>query len=117
MTQNTLSKIKKITTKIQDLETERKKLQETLSQNLLDLLIKNNALIYDFETLTGGILTVLKTLSKKDKDSDNTENKKQQEMQQEIWKKEGILYLAQKRKTPKPKTDKSDTTEKLEVES
>ena len=116
MTQNTLSKIKKITTQIQDLETERKKLQETLSQNLLDLLIKNNALSYDFETLAGGILTVLKTLSKKDKDknSDNPENKKQQEMQQEIWKKEGSLYLNQKRKMPKSQADKE---KKLETDT
>jgi hypothetical protein len=112
MTQNTLSKIKRITTQIQDLETERKKLQENLSQNLLDLLIKNNALSYDFETLAGGILTVLNTLSKKDKD--NPEGLKKQEMQQEIWKKEGRLYLAQKRKIQKPKVDKE---KKLETDT
>ena len=96
MKQSTLSKIKEITTKIQDLEGELKKFKETLSQDLLSLLTKNNAFSYDFETLTGGILSVLKTLSKS-----NDENQKQLE----LWKKEGASSLNQKRKPPKPKSD------------
>ena len=89
MAQGTITKIDKITGKIQALETERKRLQNSLSQNILNLLTQNNALSYDFETLTGGLLQIFVTLSKNDDVS---------KIQQELWKKEGASYpMKQKR--------------------
>ncbi len=89
MAQGTITKIDKITNKIKALEVERKRLQNSLSQNILDLLTQNNALSYDFETLTGGLLQTLNTLSKNDDVS---------KIQQDLWKKEGASYPMKQKK-------------------
>ncbi len=79
MTATVLSKrakrIEDINKNIERLAQERDQIQNTMTQELVAILIKKNALTHDFETLKGGILNVVDVLNRTDKEAHDQKNK------------------------------------------
>lgn len=89
-----LKKIESIDQQIAKLEAERAEIKAALPQLLLEVLVKKNALQHDFETLVGGIIHTLNTLTQKDDVAQKTH---------QLWKKEGVKFLSPSVKTMKAK--------------
>ena len=89
-----LKKIESIDQQIAKLEEERAHIKAALPQLLLDVLVNKNALHHDFETLVGGMIHTLNTLTQKDESAHTT---------QQCWKKEGARFLSSSLKTTKAK--------------
>ena len=89
-----LKKIELIDQHIAKLEAERAEIKAALPQLLLDVLIKKNALQHDFETLVGGLIHTLHTLTQNDEGAQKMHH---------LWKKEGLKFLSPSAKTMKAK--------------
>jgi hypothetical protein len=98
MATKTLLRIETITTQIEKLNQERAHLTETLNGEITNLLKQKNALSFDFETLVGGLLSIIDVLKKED---ETTLNQKQ------TWKKDGKNYLGSNKKNKAPITSKA----------
>jgi hypothetical protein len=63
-------RIDQIRKNIERLNLERDKIKTDMTKELIDILVKKNALRYDFEMLKGGLLHVLDILSRSDKEAE-----------------------------------------------
>lgn len=86
----THNQIDDINITIEKLLQERKKLTEDLTKDLVTWLMKKNALAHDYDTLIGGIISVLTVIESNDGSSI---------AQRESWKKEGSK-IAKEKKSP-----------------
>jgi hypothetical protein len=93
----TLKKIEHIESQIAKLKEEHALLKESLMGEIIKLLHQKHALSHDFETLVGGIISVIDTLKKENKNNDD-ENNNNIENQKQIWKKIGGQYFTQSKK-------------------
>jgi hypothetical protein len=67
-------RIDQINKNIERLNAERDKIKTDMTKELIDILVKKNALRYDFEMLKGGLLHVLDILSRSDKEAEEHKN-------------------------------------------
>ena len=74
------NRIAVINTTIETLLNERKEITESLTKELVNWLMKKNALLHDYDTLIGGISSVLKIIEKNDDEAI---------AQKELWKRDG----------------------------
>jgi hypothetical protein len=86
----THNRIEDINQSIEKLLQERNQLTEDLTKDLVTWLMKKNALAHDYDTLIGGIISVLTVIETNDGASI---------AQKEIWKKEGSK-IAKEKKSP-----------------
>ena len=86
----THNRIEDINQSIEKLLQERNQLTENLTKDLVTWLMKKNALAHDYDTLIGGILSVLTLIESNDNASI---------AQKETWKKEGAK-IAKEKRTP-----------------
>ncbi len=75
------SRIDDINDSIEKLVQERQKITEELSKDLVNWLMKKDALKHDYDTLIGGISYILGALESNNEDS---------KLQHEVWKREGL---------------------------
>ncbi len=85
-----LKKIESLASQIEKMSQEHNLLKESLSLEITKLLNQKNAMRHDFETLVGGIIFVIETLKKDDKDSTH---------QKQNWKKFGSGYFGPRKKS------------------
>ena len=86
------SRIDDINDSIEKLIQERQKITEELSKDLVNWLIKKDALRHDYDTIIGGISSILGILESNNEDS---------KLQHEIWKREGLKIKKEKVVTKK----------------
>jgi len=113
MAQKILLRIAEISNQIEKLSNEQSllkaRLKESLSHDIMKLLNQKNALNYDFETLVGGILSVIDTLKKEDSDAIQHKNN---------WKKMGSNYLrSDKKKKIKKDAQKNKVVDEIRDEN
>ena len=89
---NAHSRIDDINDSIEKLVQERKKITEELSKDLVNWFMKKDALKHDYDTLIGGISSILAVLESNNEDS---------KLQHEIWKREGLKIKKEKVVTKK----------------
>lgn len=77
---NEQGRIEAINQEIETLLHERQKITEALTQNFVNWLMKKNALAHDYETLVGGIASILSVIERNDAEAT---------VQKEIWKQAG----------------------------
>lgn len=94
MNNKIISRIDMLNTQIEKLKIKKQQLTNDLSNEVIVLLKQRNALSYDFETLIGGLLSVLDTLKNNDDASIN---------QKQIWKKNGGSHFRSTKRTKKSK--------------
>ena len=75
------SRIDDINDSIEKLIQERQKITEGLSKDLVNWLMRKDALKHDYDTLIGGISSILGTLESNNEDS---------KQQHDVWKREGL---------------------------
>ena len=85
-----LRKIESLASQIEKMSQEKTLLKESLSVEITKLLNQKNAMSHDFETLVGGIISVIDTLKKDDRDSTD---------QKQNWKKVGAGYFGPRKKS------------------
>jgi hypothetical protein len=93
-----LRKIESLANQIEKLKQEHALLTESLAVEITKLLNKKNALSHDFETLIGGIVSVIDTLKKDDEAALS---------QKQLWKKNGKSYFELNKKGKAPKEAKA----------
>ena len=113
MAQKILLRIAEISNQIEKLSNEQSllkaRLKESLSHDIMKLLNQKNALHDDFETLVGGILSVIDTLKKEDSDAIQHKNN---------WKKMGSNYLrSDKKKKIKKDAQKNKVVDEIRDEN
>ena len=86
------NRIDDINVTIEKLLQERNQLTEDLTKDLVTWLMKKNALAHDYDTLIGGIISVLTVIESNDGTSIS---------QKEIWKKEGSKIAKEKKSLQK----------------
>lgn len=86
------ARIDDINETIEKLLQERKKITEELTKELVAWLMKKDALSHDYDTLIGGILSVLTVIECNDDVSKS---------QKEAWKKDGTKAIKEKTQTKK----------------
>lgn len=85
-----LKKTESLSSQIEKMSQEHALLKESLYVEITKLLNQKNAMRHDFETLVGGIICVIDTLKKDDKDSTH---------QKQNWKKAGAGYFGPRKKS------------------